>query len=115
MWPCCAPLHIRCAAQLERHLTSVRDRLRWGLGLWLRGMLLAHNGCQDSAAALEFPGDFETVRRELREWICDDADRPLSWGPGQEMDVAACFPELFTLVGGRRLSIGLRSGIIQLL
>ena len=50
------------------------------------------------AAALESHGCFETVRRELWEWTCDDADRILSWGPGQEVDVAACFPELLRWV-----------------
>ena len=63
------------------------------------GTLLAHNGGQDSlAAALEMHGCFETVRRELREWTCDDADRIRSWGPETEVDVAACFPELLRWV-----------------
>ena len=39
-------------------------------------------------------GGFESLRRELREWTCDDADRLVSWGPGTEVDAAACFPEL---------------------
>ena len=47
-----------------------------------------HNGGQDSAAALDAHGGFKTVRRELREWICDDADRILSWGPETEVGVA---------------------------
>ncbi len=61
-----------------------------------KGTLLAHNGCQDSAAAaLESHGCFETVRWELREWTCDAADCILSWGPaGTEVDMTACFPEL---------------------
>ena len=63
------------------------------------GTLLAHNGCQDSAVtALAAHGRFETPRRELREWICDDTDRIRSWGPGTEVDVAACFPELLRWV-----------------
>ncbi len=65
----------------------------------MKGTLLAHNGCQDAvAAALETHGYFETVRRELREWTCDDADRILSWGPATEVDAAACFPELLCWV-----------------
>ncbi len=81
--------------ELEQHLPSLPDRLRQGLALWLKGTLLAHNGCQDSvAAALELHGCFETVRRELRAWTCDDADRIRSWGPETEVDVEACFPEL---------------------
>ena len=68
-------------------------------GLWLKGTLLAHNGCQDSVAlALEAHGGFETVRRELREWTYDDADRILSWGPDQAVAVEACFPELLRWV-----------------
>ncbi len=80
--------------EFKRHLPSVRGRLRRGLALWVKGTLLAHNGCQDSEAALEVHGCFETVRRELREWTCDDADRIVSWGPGAEVDAGACFPEL---------------------
>ena len=81
--------------EFKRRLPSVRGRLRRGLALWVKGTLLAHNGCQDSvAAALEAHGCFETVRRELREWTCDDADRIGSWGPGAEVDAGACFPEL---------------------
>ena len=44
--------------------------------------------------ALEAHGDFETVRRELREWTYDDGSRIRSWGPDQEVDVEDCFPEL---------------------
>ncbi len=85
--------------ELKRHLPSVRGHLRRGLALWVKGTLLAHNGCQDSTAvALESHGCFETVRRELREWTCDDADRILSWGPETEVDAAACFPELLRWV-----------------
>ncbi len=85
--------------ELEPHLPSLEDRLRQGLALWVKGTLLAHNGCQDSvAAALEAHGRFETVRRELRAWTCDDADRIRSWGPETEVDVAACFPELLRWV-----------------
>ena len=85
MRPCFALPHcIPCAA--------CEDRLRRGLALWVKGTLPAHNGGQDSlAAALEMHGCFETVRRELREWTCDDADRIRSWGP--ETEVEACFPE----------------------
>ena len=43
-------------------------------------------------------GLFETLRRELREWTCDDADRLRSWGPGTEVDAAAGFPELLRRV-----------------
>ncbi len=83
----------------ERHLPSVQGRLRQGLALWVKGTLLAHNGCQDAvAAALETHGGFETLRRELRAWTCDDADRILSWGPETEVDAAACFPELLRWV-----------------
>ena len=32
-------------------------------------------------------GRFETLRRELREWTCDYADRIRSWGPGTEVHV----------------------------
>ena len=89
------PLSREC----QRHLPSVRGRLRRGLALWVKGTLLAHNGCQDSTAvALESHGRCETVRRELREWTCDDADRILSWGPETEVDAAACFPELLRWV-----------------
>ncbi len=42
---------------------------------------------------LEPHGCFETLRRELREWTNDDADRIRSWGPDREVDVAACFLE----------------------
>ena len=85
--------------ELERHLPSVQGRLRQGLALWVKGTLLAHNGCQDAvAAALEAHGGFETLRRELREWTCDDGDRILSWGPATEVDAAACFPELLRWV-----------------
>ena len=85
--------------ELERHLPSIQGRLRRGLALWLRGLLLACNGCRDSvAAALEAHGRFETVRRELREWTCDDGDRICSWGPATEVDAAACFPELLRWV-----------------
>ena len=81
--------------ELKRRLPSVRGRLRRDLALWVKGTILAHNGCLDStAAAVEMHGRFETLRRELREWTCDDADRPVSWGPGTEVDAAACFPEL---------------------
>ena len=56
----------------------------------MKGTLPAHNGCQDSVAlALEGHGGFETVRRELREWTCDDVDRIRSWGPDQEVDAEA--------------------------
>ena len=80
--------------ELERHLPSVRGHRRRGLALWLRGMLLTGNGGQNSvAAALEAHGGFETVRRELQEWTCDDVDRICSWGPGQKVDVTACFPD----------------------
>ncbi|MYD91544.1 MAG: transposase [Caldilineaceae bacterium SB0662_bin_9] len=89
------PLH----QELAPRLPSLPERLRWGLALWLKGTLLAHNGCQDSVAmALEGHGRFETVRRELREWTCDDADRIRAWGPDQEVDVEACFPELLRWV-----------------
>ena len=85
--------------ELEQHLPSLPDRLRQSLALWLKGTLLAHNGCQDSvAAALELHGCFETVCRELREWTCDDANRIRSWGPDREVDVEACFPELLRWV-----------------
>ncbi|MCY4520756.1 MAG: transposase, partial [Caldilineaceae bacterium] len=85
--------------ELEPHLPSLEDRLRRGLALWVKGTLLAHNGCQDSvAAALEAHGCFETLRRELREWTCDDADRIRSWGPETEVAVEACFPELLRWV-----------------
>ena len=85
--------------ELERHLPSVPARLRQGLALWVKGTLLAHNGCQDAvAAALESHGRFETMRRELREWTCDDGDRIVSWGPATEVDAAACFPELLRWV-----------------
>ena len=85
--------------ELERHLPSLQGRLRRGLALWLRGILLAGNGCQDTvAAALEAHGRFETVRRELREWTYDDSDRMGSWGPAMEVDAAACFPELLRWV-----------------
>ena len=81
--------------EFKRRLPSVRGCLRRGLALWVKGTILAHNGCQDSAAAvLEAHGCFETVRRELREWTCDDADRIVSWGPEAEVDAGACFPEL---------------------
>ena len=84
---------------LQRNLPSVQGRLRQDLALWVKGTILAHNGCQDSAvAALAMHGCHETVRRELREWTCDDADRAVSWGPGTEVDVAACFPELLRWV-----------------
>ena len=43
-------------------------------------------------------GRFETVRRELREWTCDDVDRICSWGPATEVDAAACFPDLLRWV-----------------
>ncbi|MCY4522561.1 MAG: hypothetical protein OXC13_17520 [Caldilineaceae bacterium] len=48
--------------------------------------------------ALESHGRFKTVRRELREWTYDDADRIVSWGPEMEVDAAACFPELLCWV-----------------
>ena len=44
--------------------------------------------------SLESHGRFETLRRDLWEWTCDDGDRILSWGPATEVDAAACFPEL---------------------
>ena len=85
--------------EFKRRLPSVQGRLRRGLALWVKGAVLAHNGCQDStAAALDMHGCFETLRRELREWTCDDADRLRSWGPGTEVDAAACFPELLRWV-----------------
>ena len=85
--------------EFKRRLPSVQGRLRRGLALWVKGAVLAHNGCQDStAAALDMHGRFETLRRELREWTCDDADRLRSWGPGTEVDAAACFPELLRRV-----------------
>ncbi len=85
--------------ELDRHLPSLQGRLQRVLALWLKGTLLAHNGCQDSVAmALEGHGGFETVRRELREWTYDDGDRILSWGPEQEVAVEACFPELLRWV-----------------
>ncbi len=81
--------------ELTRHLPSLQGRLQRVLALWVKGTVLAHNGCLDStAAALDMHGGFETLRRELREWTCDDADRLVSWGPGTEVDAAACFPEL---------------------
>ena len=86
MYPLCC--------ELEPRLPSLEDRLRRVLALWLKGTLPAHNGCQDSVAmALEPHGCFETLRRELREWTNDDADRIRSWGPDREVDVAACFLE----------------------
>ena len=106
--------------EFERHLPSVPARLRQGLALWVKGTLLAHNGCQDAvAAALEAHGRFETVRRDLREWTCDDADRILSWGPETEVDAAACLRRLLarnrlwarvwlTPVPGPDLASGLR-------
>ena len=85
--------------ELERRLPSLQGRLRRVLALWVKGAVLAHNGCQDSTAvALEMHGHYETVRRELREWTYDDADRIHSWGPGTEVDAAACFPELLRWV-----------------
>ena len=85
--------------ELQQHLPSVQGRLRRDLALWVKGTILAHNGCQDSVvAALEMHGCHETVRRELREWTCDDADRVVSWGPGTEVDAEACFPELLRWV-----------------
>ena len=79
---------------LAPRLPSLPERLQWVLALWLKGTGLSHNGCQDSVAlALEAHGGFETMRRVLREWTYDDADRIRSWGPGQEVDVEACFPE----------------------
>ena len=67
--------------ELQQHLPSVQGRLQRDLALWVKGTILAHNGCQDSmAAALDMHGHHETVRRELREWTCDDADRIRSWG-----------------------------------
>ena len=50
------------------------------------------------AATLEAHGCFETVRRELREWTCDDGNRIGSWVPEMEVDAAACFPELLRWV-----------------
>ena len=38
--------------ELKRRLPSVQGRLRRDLALWVKGTILAHNGCQDSAAAL---------------------------------------------------------------
>ena len=85
--------------EFKRHLPSVQGRLRRGLVLWVKGAILAHNGCQDSTVvALEMHGRYETLRRELREWTYDDADRIVSWGPGTEVDAAACFPELLRWV-----------------
>ena len=100
VWPCLAPLHCNpLCCELEQHLPSLQGRLQWGLALWLKGTLLAHNGCQDSVAvALEPHGCFETVRRALREWTYDDTDRIRSWRPDQEVDVEACFPELLRWV-----------------
>ena len=85
--------------ELDWHLPSLQGRLQSVLALWLKGTLLAHNGCQDSVAmALEGHGGFETMRRELREWTYDDADHIRAWGPDQEVDVEACFPELLRWV-----------------
>ena len=85
--------------ELKQNLPSVQGRLHRDLALWVKGTILAHNGCQDStAAALAMHGCHETVRRELREWTCDDADRIRSWGPGTEVEVEACFPELLRWV-----------------
>ena len=85
--------------EFKRHLPSIQGRLRRVLALWVKGAVLAHNGCQDSTAVvLEMHGHYETVRRELREWTYDDADRIRSWGPGTEVDAAACFPELLRWV-----------------
>ncbi len=87
----CIPL----CCELEQHLPSLQGRLQWGLALWLKGTLLAHNGGQDSVATAPEPhGCFETVRRALREWTYDDTDRVRAWGPDREVDVEACFPEL---------------------
>ena len=58
------PTHANCNS--ARNLPSVQGRLRQDLALWVKGTILAHNGCQDSAvAALEMHGCHETVRREL--------------------------------------------------
>ena len=85
--------------ELEQHLPSLQGRLQRVLALWLKGTLLAHNGCRDSVAmALEAYGGFETLRRELREWTYDDADRIRAWGPDQEVEVEVCFPELLRWV-----------------
>ncbi len=60
-------------------LCPLCQELQRGPALWVKSMLLVHNGCQDAVAAdLETHGGFETLRRELREWTSDDADRILA-------------------------------------
>ncbi len=86
-----ADLYVYCVS--FRGLSRLLALLGCGVGaatLW--------RDVQAVAATLEMHGCFETVRRELREWTCDDADRIRSWGPETDVDVAACFPELLRRV-----------------
>ena len=101
---------------LKKQLPHLPSRLRAVLALWVEGTLLGLNGCQDAvtlalAQGLRGPRNPHTLRRLQRELLYNDADRIVSWGPGQELEVEHCFAPLLQWVrswwvptGGRELA-----------
>ena len=76
------------------HLSEAHPR---GLDLWTFGTITAQSGRRNSViAALTFTGGFSAVRRRIREWLYDGADR--STPSPKRIDVLARFAPLMRWV-----------------
>ena len=89
----CYQIH-QTLRQAMPHLSETQSK---GLALWTFGTITAHSGCRNAVTlALSFAGGFYVVRRRLREWLYDGADR--STPSPNQIDVRARFAPLMRWV-----------------
>jgi hypothetical protein len=83
--------------QIEQHFPTLRKAQAEGLALWTLGTTLAGSGCQNAVLqALRDAGNYETVRRRLKETLLSGKDKACPCKT--EICVETCFPFLLRWV-----------------
>src|SRR5690348_10455903 len=86
---------------LAERLPHLRGPQRRGLALWVLGAVPAHGACQAAVLAALLPwAPYHALRRRLREWLLDGADKAVPCAAQVEVD--RCFAPLLRWVLGWR-------------
>ena len=82
---------------IETHLPHLTQSQLTGLAWWVCGTILAGSACQNAvASALSTRGNWNNLRKYLREWLYDGGDRARPCKA--ELDVSLCFAPLLRWV-----------------
>jgi hypothetical protein len=95
---------------IVKRFPCLRPAQQYALALWLYGTILAGSACQNAVlTALWSVGQWDALRRTLREWLYDGADKAAPCST--QVEVQTCFPFLLRWLlsawSGKQLVLGL--------